>query len=83
MKLIISAAFLVLLTPAQAETTVCEGTTCTVVSGGAARKMSGEEVARHFREKSLRHVSDVECTYAVAPQRCEEAKRALEGSFYH
>ena len=67
--------------PTAADVTVCNGNSCTVVSGGTARVMSEPEVFRKFRSKSYFHALDIDCKYADDRATCDALRRKLMGLF--
>jgi invasion protein IalB len=82
MKYVISAAMaLAALGSAHAGVTVCQGRSCTVVSGSSAHQMSQEEVTEHFRSKSRQQLWNVECDLAKEPNVCRSLVQSLTNQF--
>lgn len=77
----IGVALLMFGLPAQADTTVCYGDDCTVVSGNGTRKLTPQEVRRKQRDETRQHLYEVNCTVAISPEKCRQIISTLLAQF--
>lgn len=72
-----------ILGAAQAQTTFCYGTECTVENrDGTSETLSVNQVNERARAEALRHIREIDCAFADSASQCLEAKLVLRRLFY-